>query len=402
MSMPKFEYIAKNYRGETMKGVIDASRYEEAVANLRNKNYFPIQIEAKGTPIQVNLSKRNKIKIKDLAIFCRQFATTLNAGISVVDSLEILYKQTENKRFAKIITNLYEIIQKGYPLSEAMAAHSNAFPALLIHMIEMGELSGTLDAVVEKMAEHFENENKLNKKLQSAITYPIVVSILAVVIVIFMLIFVMPTFIGIFDSMGTELPMITQILLSISRGLQNYWYLFVLMILIMFFLIDKYGKSQQGKYKIDKMKLKIPILGRVQHKIVISRFTRTMSTLLNSGIDLLQALNIVQKVINNTYMNEKMKIVEEGVRKGLGLAEPIKDSGIFPPMVYQMIRVGEDTGSLDFILSKTADFYDEEIRTSMTKMTTMIEPLIIVVLGLIIGFIVIAMILPMFEMYSMM
>lgn len=400
--MPKFEYIAKNYRGETMKGVIDASRYEEAVANLRNKNYFPIQIEAKGTPIQVNLSKRNKIKIKDLAVFCRQFATTLNAGIPVVDSLEILYKQTENKRFAKIITDLYEVIQKGYPLSEAMAAHSNAFPALLIHMIEMGELSGTLDTAIEKMAEYFENENKLNKKVQSAITYPIVVSILAIVIVIFMLIFVMPTFIGIFDSMEAELPMITQILLAISGGLQNYWYLLVLMILIMFLLINKYGKSQQGKYKIDKIKLKIPILGKVQHKIVISRFTRTMSTLLNSGIDLLQALNVVQKVINNTYMNEKMKVVEERVRKGLGLAESIKDSGIFPPMVYQMIQVGEDTGSLDFILSKTADFYDEEVETSITKMTTMIEPLIIVVLGLVIGFIVIAMILPMFEMYSIM
>lgn len=400
--MPKFEYIAKNYRGETMKGVIDASRYEEAVANLRNKNYFPIQIEAKGTPIQVNLSKRNKIKIKDLAVFCRQFATTLNAGIPVVDSLEILYKQTENKRFAKIITDLYEVIQKGYPLSEAMAAHSNAFPALLIHMIEMGELSGTLDTAIEKMAEYFENENKLNKKVQSAITYPIVVSILAIVIVIFMLIFVMPTFIGIFDSMEAELPMITQILLAISGGLQNYWYLLVLMILIMFLLINKYGKSQHGKYKIDKIKLKIPILGKVQHKIVISRFTRTMSTLLNSGIDLLQSLNVVQKVINNTYMNEKMKVVEERVRKGLGLAESIKDSGIFPPMVYQMIQVGEDTGSLDFILSKTADFYDEEVETSITKMTTMIEPLIIVVLGLVIGFIVIAMILPMFEMYSIM
>ena len=217
-----------------------------------------------------------------------------------------------------------------------------------------------------------------------------------------MLIFVMPTFIGIFDSMEAELPMITQILLAISGGLQNYWYLLVLMILIMFLLINKYGKSQQGKYKIDKIKLKIPILGKVQHKIVISRFTRTMSTLLNSGIDLLQALNVVQKVINNTYMNEKMKVVEERVRKGLGLAESIKDSGIFPPMVYQMIQVGEDTGSLDFILSKTADFYDEEVETSITKMTTMIEPLIIVVLGLVIGFIVIAMILPMFEMYSIM
>lgn len=400
--MPKFEYIAKNYRGQTMKGVIDAPRYEEAVANLRKKHYFPIQIEVKRTLIQVDLLKHYKIKTRDLAVFCRQFATTLNAGIPVVDSLEILYKQTENKRFAKIITDLYEVIQKGYPLSEAMAVYPNVFPTLFIHMIEMGELSGTLDTVIEKMAEHFEKENKLNKKLQAAITYPIVVSILAVVIVIFMLTFVMPTFIGIFDGMGVELPIITQILLAISGGLQNYWYLFILMILIMFFLINKYGKSQQGKYKIDKMKLKIPILGKVEYKIVISRFTRTMSTLLNSGIHLLQALNVVQKVINNTYMNEKMKVVEERVRKGLGLAESIKGSGIFPPMVYQMIQIGEDTGSLDLILSKTADFYDEEVETSIAKMTTMIEPLIILILGLVIGFIVIAMILPMFEMYSVM
>lgn len=398
--MPKFEYTAKNYKGETIKGVIDAPRYKEAVTILKNKNYFLIKMEVQRIPIEATISKYKRIKTSDLAIFCRQFATTLNAGIPVLESLEILHKQMENKRFSKIIIDIYEIIQKGYSLSEALAFHSNVFPPLLIHMIEMGEISGTLDTVMEKIAKHFEKENKLHKKLQSAITYPIIVSILAIVIVIFMLTFVMPIFIGIFDNMEAELPTITQILIFVSEGIQSYWYLFILITFILIFLLNRYIKSEQGRYNIDKIKLRVPILGKIQYKVAISRFTYTMSTLLSSGIDLLQALNIVQKVMNNKYITKKLKIVEEEVRKGLGLANSIKNSRIFPPIVCKMIQVREDTGSLESILEKTADFYDEEVEISIVKMTTMLEPLIIVILGMIIGFIVIAMILPMFEMYS--
>lgn len=400
--MPRFTYTVKDYKGQTIKGVMEAHQYEDVITILRNKNYYPIEIESQGIVLDINPSNHRRIKIKDLAVFCRQFATTLHAGIPVMDSLGILHEQTENKRFARTIADVYEMIQKGYSLSEAMTTHSQIFPSLLIHMVETGEISGTLDIVMESMALHFEKENKLNKKLQASITYPVVVSLLAVAIVIFMLTFVMPVFIGMFDNMGAELPLITKILITISESLKKYWYVFIVITLLIMFFFHRYSKSQNGKYNLDRLRLRLPIFGKVQQKIIICRFTRTMSTLLNSGIDLLQALEVVQKVMNNDYINEKMKEVEEGVSRGLGLAGPMRNTKVFPAMVYQMIKVGEDTGSLDFVLSKIADFYDEEVKTAMSQITTMIEPLIIVVLGGIVGFIVIAMILPMFQIYSVM
>ena len=396
--MARFSYIAKNNKGKTIKGIIEASSHSDIVAILKGRNYYPIEIKPIGQAL--DLTKYKKIKVKDLAVFCRQFATTLRSGIPVVDSLEILHKQTENKKFAQVIGDVYEIIQKGHSLSEAMGAHPNVFPMLLINMVETGEISGTLDSIMERMAVHFEKENRINQKLKSSMTYPIVVSIVAVLVVIFLLTFVMPTFIGMFDSMGAELPLLTRILMGISYGLRKFWYIYLLVVVLIIYGFNKYYKTPSGKYKIDKLKLGVPIFGKVQKKVVVSRFTRTLSTLLNSGIDLLQALDAVQRVINNDFVNEKMRVVEEEARKGLGLSQPIMRTGIFPPMVHQMVKVGEDTGSLDSILEKTADFYDEEVETALSQMTTMIEPLIIVVLGGMVGFIVAAMILPMFDMYN--
>lgn len=399
--MPKFVYIAKNDRGRTTKGILEVPKQEDVVAILKGRNYYPIKIKPHRAMVELDFSKYKRIKVKDLAIFCRQFATTLRSGIPVVDSLEILHRQTENKKFAEIIAEVYEVIQKGHPLSEAMAAHPKVFPMILIHMVESGEISGTLDTVMERMAIHFEKENRINQKLKSAMTYPIVVSIVAILVVMFLLTFVMPTFVGMFDSMGGELPFVTRLLMGISSALKRFWYLFLVMFIILGYMYDRYRRTPEGKYRIDKFKLRIPIFGKVQKKVLVSRFTRTMSSLLNSGIDLLQALEVVQRVMDNSYINERMELVEEGARKGLGLAEPIMNAGIFPPMVYQMIKVGEDTGSLDFVLEKTSDFYDEEVETAISQMTTMIEPLIIVVLGGVVGFIVAAMILPMFDMYNM-
>ncbi len=399
--MPKFVYIAKNDRGRTTKGILEVPKQEDVVAILKGRNYYPIKIKPHRAMVELDFSKYKRIKVKDLAIFCRQFATTLRSGIPVVDSLEILHRQTENKKFAEIIAEVYEVIQKGHPLSEAMAAHPKVFPMILIHMVESGEISGTLDTVMERMAIHFEKENRINQKLKSAMTYPIVVSIVAILVVMFLLTFVMPTFVGMFDSMGGELPFVTRLLMGISSALKRFWYLFLVMFIILGYMYDRYRRTPEGKYRIDKFKLRIPIFGKVQKKVLVSRFTRTMSSLLNSGIDLLQALEVVQRVMDNSYINERMELVEEGARKGLGLAEPIMNAGIFPPMVYQMIKVGEDTGSLDFVLEKTSDFYDEEVETAISQMTTMIEPLIIVLLGGVVGFIVAAMILPMFDLYNM-
>ena len=214
--------------------------------------------------VELDFSKYKRIKVKDLAIFCRQFATTLRSGIPVVDSLEILHRQTENKKFAEIIAEVYEVIQKGHPLSEAMAAHPKVFPMILTHMVESGEISGTLDTVMERMAIHFEKENRINQKLKSAMTYPIVVSIVAILVVMFLLTFVMPTFVGMFDSMGGELPFVTRLLMGISSALKRFWYLFLVMFIILGYMYDRYRRTPEGKYRIDKFKLRIPIFGKVK------------------------------------------------------------------------------------------------------------------------------------------
>lgn len=398
--MPKFFYSAKNNRGQTNEGFIEAPQHKDVVAILRSRNYYPMEIKQEKDIFTIKLFKNKRVKVNDLAIFCRQFATTLGSGIPVVDSLDILYTQTENKKFSEVIKDVYEIIQKGYPLSEALSSHPNIFPILLINMVETGEISGTLDSVMEKMAIHYEKENKIINKVKAAMTYPIVVSIVAILVVMFLLTFVMPTFISMFDSMGAELPLVTKILMGISYGFQQFWYLIIIFISLTIYIFYKNYKTSGGKYAIDKLKLQLPIFGKVNKKVMISRFTRTLATLLESGIDLLQALEVVQRVINNSFVNEKMKKIEEEAQKGLELSESVKNSGIFPPMVYQMIKIGQDTGNLDFVLEKTADFYDEEVDNSIGQMTTMIEPLIIVVLGGIVGFIVMAMILPMFDLYN--
>lgn len=398
--IPKFEYVAKDNRGKTNEGVLEAATLKDAAFILRNNSFYPIEI----TPQNINKSKelfaRKEIKTRDLAIFCRQFATTLKSGIPVVDSLDIIHKQIENKKLAKIIAEVYEYIQKGYPVSEALADHPKAFPPLLVNMVETGEISGTLDVVMERMAIHYEKENKTHQKIQAAITYPIVVFVVAILVVVFLLTFVMPTFVGMFDNMGAELPLATRVLMFISSGLSRFWYIFGLLILFSQYILHKYMKTPQGKYNIDKLLLKIPIWGKVQNKVIVSRFTRTMSVLLSSGVDLLQALDIVKRVIDNEFIHKKICDIEEGVSRGISLAELIRNTHIFPPMVYQMIKVGEDSGSLDFVLEKTANFYDDEVETAISQMTTMIEPIIIVFLGGIVGFMVLAMLLPMFDMYS--
>lgn len=398
MALYKYRAISEN--GQVLEGYKEAQSESDVVSMLKNNKYYPMVIEEDNkSDIQKYLFLK-KVTNKDIALFCRQFYTMLDAGISIVSCLDILEKQIENKTLKKAIYVVYEDVQKGMALSEGMKKHEKVFPTLLINMIEAGEVSGNLDVLVERMATHYEKENRIETKVKNALVYPMVLSVIAIAVVIFLLTVVMPTFIGMFESSGALLPTPTRILLSISDWLTNYWYLFLIIMIALLASIIYFGKTEAGIMLFDKLKIIIPGIKNINIKIITSRFTRTLSTLLSSGIPLLQALDVVNKVVGNRIVSDKMDNAKEDIRKGIPMSKTIRDTGIFPPMVDSMIRVGEESGALDDILYRTADYYDEEVESAMQKMTTLLEPILIVFMAVIIGFIVISMALPMFDMVN--
>jgi Type II secretory pathway, component PulF len=396
----KFNYIAVTKSGFRVNGSVESTSENEVLRMIKSNGYLPVSIERdieSEAKFEI-LSK--KVKKKDLAVFCRQFYTMLDAGINIVNSLDILSAQTENKTLKKAISDVAENVQKGVTLSEAMKMHPKVFPTILINMVEAGEVSGNLDTILERMAVHFEKENKTENKVRSSMVYPIVLMIVSVVVVIFMLIFILPTFVGMFEGSDTPLPLPTQILIGLSELLQSYWYIFIGIIALLVFGITSYINSENGRRLYDGMKLKLPIIKGTTAKIVTSRFTRTLSTLMSSGIPLLRSMEVVSRVVNNKVVEDKLISGIEDIRRGVPLSRMIKDIEIFPPMVDSMVKIGEESGALDDILLKTADFYDEEVDVALTRLTSMLEPLMIVFMALIIGFIVIAMYLPMFEVIN--
>ena len=396
-----FKYKAVTDIGETVEGTFEGQSTDEVISMLRGNNYLPVSVEELNErEVKSGITLGTNVKKKDMAVFCRQFYFMLNAGISIVNCLDILEKQTENKILKKAIGQAYEDVQKGLTLSEAMKNNEKVFPLLLVNMVEAGEVSGNLDIIMDRMAIHYEKENKIENKVKSAFTYPVILIIVSVAVVVFLLTKVMPTFIGMFDSSGTALPGPTRYLLKMSARLENYWYVYAIVIPLVIVIVKFYIKSPSGKMFFDSIKIKFPGLKKTNIKIITSRFTRTLSTLLSSGIPLIQALEVVCRVVGNMVVSKGLEKGIENIKKGVSLSSTIKEIGVFPPMVYSMISVGEESGSLDEILLKTADFYDEEVETSLDKMTTMLEPILIVIMAFIIGFIVIAMAMPMFDMVN--
>ena len=395
-----FKYKAITQQGDTIEGHFEASDQDEVLAMLRGKNHLPLNIERDieaDAAIQIFTPK---VKKKDLAIFCRQFYTMINAGIGIVKCLDILDVQTTNKTLNKAISTIYEDVQKGFALSETMGKHKKVFPDILISMVEAGEVSGNLDNIMERMAVHFEKENRLENKVKSALIYPMALIVVSVAVVIFMLIAVLPTFVGMFDGSDTPLPGPTRFLIALSGNLQTYWYIHIGIIGLVVFGLIYFMSTEEGIRTFDNLKIKIPGIKVTNTKIITSRFTRTLSTLMSSGIPLLQSMEVVGRVVNNKIIQERLIQSVDDLRKGVPLSRAVNDVNIFPPMVVSMLKIGEESGSLDEILYKTADFYDEEVEVSLQKMTTLIEPILIVGMAVVIGFIVIAMALPMFEVVN--
>ncbi|HAL73924.1 MAG TPA: type II secretion protein F [Clostridiales bacterium] len=399
--MAQYTYTAVDLAGKKYSGVLEANNKAQLIQKLREKGQFITDAEDKVDTAARDLASRaKKIKLKPLAVFCRQFATLINSGITAVKALDFLYQQTTDKNLRGCVGRVYEQVQKGESMSEAFRKQGQAFPELFINMVMTGESAGNLDQVLLRMADHYEKENKLRNKVKSAMIYPIVLASLTIVVVIVMLVFVLPTFTGIIVSGGGELPLITRILVGFSEFLQKYWWLVGGIIIGLVIAWRGFKRSEKGHLWWDSFKLKMPVVGKSLRMIVAARFARTLSTLISSGLQMLTSIEITARIVDNQLIYNKLMTVTEDIRKGSQLSVAIRKTEQFPAMIYNMISVGEESGLLDDILTKTAAFFDEESDAAIGRLVGLLEPLMIIIMAVVIGFIVIAMYLPMFQMYS--
>lgn len=398
--MGKFKYRVMTADGDKIEGTYEADSKEEVIDFISGNGYYPLLVEEVVQSKNIELKFNSKVKLKDIAVFCRQFYTMLNAGVPILTCLEILGDQIENQKLRQTIKNVNEEVSKGGVLSDAMRNHKDIFPDLLVSLVASGEASGNLDEIMLRMATHYEKENKINNKVRSAMIYPMVLGTVAIGAIWFILTYVMPTFMDIFKQSGTALPWYTQLLLNISEGLKTHWIIIIAVVAIGGFLISIFLKSEEGILILSKLKLKLPILKKLNQMIIVSRFTRTLSTLIASGLPLIEALQIVSTVVGNKIAESALVKIKDKVMRGESLYSSMVESNIFPPMLYSMIKIGEETGSLDDILNKTADFYDEELEAIVQTTVALMEPVLIVIMGLILGAMIISVMVPMFDSYS--
>ncbi len=399
-----YAYKVKDRTGKVVTGSLEADSQGAVVAKLRESGLTVIKVaeasESAGLKKEITLFKK-KVKLKDITVFSRQFATMINSGLSLIKALAVLAEQTQNPTLSEIILQVKKDIESGQSLSEALAKHPKAFSRLYISMVKAGETGGVLDVVLIKVAEYYEKEIALKSKIKSAMTYPTVMAVVATLIVFAMLTFVVPVFVKMFDQLGGELPLPTKILLSISGGIRRFWYLMIVLAIGSRYGFKYLKNTDFGRLKLDQLKLRLPVFGQLNSKLSLARFTRTFGTLIASGVPILQALDIVADTANNVIVSDAVRGSRSSIKEGETIAKPLSESPIFPPMVVHMVSVGEETGALDSMLIKIADFYDEEVSAMVEALTSLIEPLMIVFMGLVVGGILIALYLPMFKMITL-
>jgi type IV pilus assembly protein PilC len=399
-----YAYRVRDRQGKLLGGTLEADNEQAVVAKLRQLGYAPVSIEAEkggGLKAEVRLPGGGRVKLKDLAVFSRQFATMINSGLSLLRALTILGEQTANKRLAQIIVLVRAEVEKGVSLSAAMAKHPKAFNRLYISMVRAGEVGGFLDQVLVKVAETFEKEVALRGKIKSAMTYPVVVFVMVLGIVAAMLVFIVPTFESLYESLGGKLPLPTQLLINASNILRRFFLVVIVAVGLLVFAFRRWKATQKGRYAVDKFKLKVKVFGPLFHKTALSRFSRTLSTLIRSGVPILQALEIVGETVNNAVISRAVHDVQDAVREGESLALPLSKHATFPPMVVQMMAVGEETGALEIMLAKVADFYDQEVEAAVASLTSLIEPILIAVMGAAVGGMVVALYMPLFNIINL-
>jgi len=397
--MPVYQWVGKNRKDEVQKGEIDAVSEEAVTAQLARQRITPTKVKKKPKDLFANVTfLQPTVKQRDVILFARQFSTMIDAGLPIIQCLDILYSQQANATFKRMLKEIKESVEGGATLAEALKKFPKQFDNLFVNMIAAGEAGGILDAILRRLAAYMEKAAKLKAQVKGAMTYPIVTLIIAVLVLAVILVFVIPVFEEMFADFGGELPMPTQIVVAMSDMVKSKIIYIVVGLVLFIIAFKKFYGTEKGREFADKMILKVPVFGDLLRKVAVAKFTRTMGTMLSSGVAILEALDIVAKTAGNKTVEKAVYNVRKGISEGRTMADPLAQSGVFPSMVCQMISVGESTGALDAMLEKIADFYDEEVDQAVENLTALIEPFMLVFLGVTIGGLVIAMYLPIFKM----
>jgi type IV pilus assembly protein PilC len=399
-----FQYTVRDRAGKLVKGTISAENQTMVMQRLKAGGYAPVSITQANSGMKKEISIPGfgkKVKLKDLSVMARQFATMVNSGLSLLRTLTILSEQTTNTELARVLGVVRNEVETGNALSAALAKHPRVFPPIMINMVRAGEVGGFLDSVMMQLAANFESEVKLRGKVKSAMTYPVVVLCISVVAVIGMLLFIVPVFKKLFIQLGGKLPLPTQILVDLSSGLKYILPLGIVLTVVFVVLWGKYKHTTQVRNVVDPLKLKMPVFGKLFQQIAISRFTRNLGTMMHSGVPILQSLDIVADTTGNIVVGRVVRDVQDSVRTGEALTAPLSKHPVIPPMVVQMMTVGEETGALDTMLHKISEFYDQEVEATTESLTALIEPLMIAFLGGIIGSMIVALYMPIFKIFTL-
>jgi type IV pilus assembly protein PilC len=397
-----YDYKVRDRSGNLVTGQLVGDSEGLVMAKLREMGMTPVDVKKSSAGLKMEINLRpGHVKLKHLSIFSRQFATMVNSGLPILRALAILSDQTESSELKKVLTQVRVDVEQGASLSGAMSKHPKAFNDLFIAMVKSGETGGVLDNVLLRLADIIEKEVELRRKIKSAMTYPIAVVALVVLLLSAMLLFVVPQFQSIYASLGGTLPLPTRVLLAVSKAVRSYWYIVGLGTFAFAFAFRRYKKTPAGRAMVDSIKLKVPVFGGLFHKTALARFSSTLGMLLRSGVPILQALDIVAETVNNNVMAKAIVDLQGSVREGEAIAKPLAKHAVFPPMVVQMLAVGEETGAVDTMLDKVADFYNSEVSAAVESLTSLIEPLLIAVIGGCVGAAVVALYMPMFNIIKL-
>jgi type IV pilus assembly protein PilC len=397
--MPAFTYTARALNGDLRTATIDAPSRDEVIAQLRRQRLNVVKIDEASQAANKKKSG-GKIKMRDIVIFTRQFSTMINAGLPLVQALDILAKQSENKTLKDVTRAIVFDVESGHTVADALRKHPKAFSDLYVNMVAAGEAGGILDTILMRLATFMEKNDALVRKVKGAMIYPGVITGVAGAAIVILLVFVIPTFEKMFASVGMALPLPTRVVIGASQFLQNYWWAVIAALVALVYSVKKYYQTPDGKLAIDRSLLKMPVLGDVLRKSAVSRFTRTLGTLIGSGVSILDGLEITAKTAGNRVIQDAIMESRTSIAGGETISAPLQKSQVFPPMVISMIAVGEQTGGLDEMLSKIADFYDEEVDAAVSGLLALMEPVMIVFLGVVVGGMVVAMYLPIFDMIN--
>ena len=403
MATLQYTYKVRDGRGKFVEGKVEAASEAAVADKLRSMGYLPLEVREANAGMQreIRIGGKQRVKLKDLSVFARQFATMIDAGLTMLRALSILSEQSENKELCKVLRQVKQDLEAGSSLSAAFTKHPAVFPPLMVSMTRAGEMGGFLDVAMKQIADNFEAEVKLRSKIKAAMTYPIVVFALAILMCVGMLIFIVPVFENMFTGLGGQLPLPTKILVILSDAMRYMLPALIVLSVVFLVLWRKYSHTERVRNVVDPLKLKLPVFGNLFAKIALARFARNLSTLLMSGVPILQSLEIVAQTTGSVVISRALMEVQESVRRGESVAGPLGEHAVFPPMVVQMISSGEETGAIDQMLQKISEFYDDEVESTTEALTALIEPLMIAFLGLIVGSMIIALYMPIFKVFDL-